>query len=423
MLLDQLLLDLRPANLKAEARRLYGKYSRRLRRLDERVVHLPAATAGKPRGRVLFSYILDPFLLADPALIPYSHTHFWESYTIARIWSELGFELDCVSWVNRGFVPRQAYDIVIDVRENLSRWAPLLPGALKVQHLDTSHYSFNNRAQQQRLDALARRRGVVLQSNKMLPVHQGLELADVGVVLGNRFTQSTYAFAGKPLLHVPVSVPFPYNEVEGKNFDAVRRRYLWFGSGGLVHKGLDLVLEAFAGLPDHELVVCGPIRRERDFERTYFRELYQTPNIRTLGWVDVAPASFLELAGSCLGLVYPSCAEGGGSSIYTCMHAGLLPVVDVEASVDVEPSWGVLLKAVDPAAIRAAVRVLSSRPAAELAAMSRVAREQARRTSSKEIFIQAYRRAAESLLDGSFRSLAPPSPLAPHELTAPLEEP
>lgn len=419
---DQLLLDLSPANVASEFRRLYGKYSRRLRRLDERVIHLPAATA-TARGSVLFSYILDPFLLADPALIPYSHTHFWESYTIARTWTELGFEVDCVSWVNRSFTPRRAYDIVIDVRENLARWAPLLPGALKVQHLDTSHHSFNNRAQQQRLDALARRRGVRLKSNKMLPVHQGLELADAGVVLGNRFTQGTYAFAGKPLLHVPVSVPFTYDEVPGKNFEAVRRRYLWFGSGGLVHKGLDLVLEAFAGMPDHELLVCGPIRRERDFERTYFRELYKTANIRTLGWVDVEPSSFLALAASCLGLVYPSCAEGGGSSIYTCMHAGLLPMVDVEASVDVEPSWGVLLEAVDPAAIRAEVRALSSRPAPELAAMSRAAREQARRTSSKEIFARAYRQAAEALLDGSFRSLAPPAPLSPHELTAPLEEP
>ncbi len=215
------------------------------------------------------------------------------------------------------------------------------------------------------------------------------------MVLGNRFTQATYAFAGKPVLHVPVSVPFTYPEAAGKDFAAVRRRYLWFGSGGLVHKGLDLVLEAFAGLPDHELLVCGPIRRERDFERAYFRELYQTPNIRTLGWVDVAPDAFLALARTCLGLVYPSCSEGGGSSVYTCMHAGLLPLVNFEVSVDVAPEYGVLLPRVDPETIQAAVRGLSARSRQQLAAMARAAREQARRVSSKEIFAAAYRRAAE----------------------------
>lgn len=415
-MLGQLRLDLSPANLRAEAKRLYGKYSRKLRGLDGKVVRLPAQ--GGKRGAVLFSYIVDPFLLGDPAKIPYGHTHFWESYTIARIWSELGFEVDCVSWTNHDFTPRQDYDVVIDVRTNLERWAPLLPRALKVLHADTAHHSFHNPAQQRRLEDLARRRGSAVMQHKRLPENRAIEVADVAVVLGNRFTQGSYAFAGKPILHVPVSVPFTYPPSLGKDFEAVRRRFLWFGSGGLVHKGLDLVLEAFAGMPDHELWVCGPIRRERDFERIYFRELYEMPNIRLLGWVDVAPASFMGLAGSCLGLVYPSCSEGGGSSVYTCMHAGLLPIVNFEVSVDVRPDFGVLLPRVDPESIRSAVRELSGRPAGELAAMAAAAREQARRTSSKEIFAAAYRRAAQALIDGSFRQTPPTLPLDPRELTA-----
>ena len=414
---EQLKLDLAPANLRAEAQRLYSKYRRKLQRLDHQVVRLPAQ--GEKRGSLLFSYIIDPFLLADPAAIPYSHTHFWESYTIAHTWAQLGFEVDCVSWVNSDFLPQQNYDVVIDVRTNLERWAPLLPAALKVLHADTAHFSFHNPAQEQRLASLAARRGVTLAAHKRLPENRAAEVADAVVVLGNRFTQGTYAFAGKPVLHVPVSVPFTYPWIQGKNFAAVRRRWLYFGSGGLVHKGLDLVLEAFAGLPDHELLVCGPIRRERDFERTYFRELYQTPNIRTLGWVDVEPVAFQALASSCFGLVYPSCSEGGGSSVYTCMHAGLVPLVNFEVSVDVREDFGRLLAKVDPETIRTAVRELSARPAAELEAMARAAREQARKVSSKEIFAAAYQRAASALAAGSFRQLPPPPPLDPRELSSP----
>jgi glycosyltransferase involved in cell wall biosynthesis len=418
MNLAQLGLDLAPANLRAEVRRLYAKYSRKLRRVDRRVVRLPAQ--GEQRGSVLFSYIVDPFLLTGPARIPYSHTHFWESFTIARTWAELGFEVDCVSWTNGDFVPARQYDVVIDVRTNLERWAPLLPAALKVLHADTAHWSFHNRARAVRLEDLQRRRGVALADRDPLPATRAAETADAIVVLGNRFTRSTYAFAERPVLHVPVSVPFEYPAAAGKDFEAVRRRYLWFGSGGLVHKGLDLTLEAFAGLPDHQLTICGPVRRERDFERAYFRELYRTPNIRLLGWVDVAPSSFLALADSCLGLVYPSCSEGGGSSVYTCMHAGLLPLANFEVSVDIGRSFGMLLPRVDPETIRGAVRELSARPAHELAAMADAAREQARRTSSKEIFAAAYRRAALSLIDGSFRQAPLPPPLDPRELSADL---
>ena len=35
----------------------------------------------------------------------------------------------------------------------------------------------------------------------------------------------------------------------------------------MVHKGLDLVLEAFAGMPEYHLTVCGPVAKEKDFER------------------------------------------------------------------------------------------------------------------------------------------------------------
>lgn len=416
MTLGQLKLDLQPANLTAEARRLWQKWSRRLRRDERRVVTLEPS--GAVRGRVLHSYVLEPFLLPDPSAIPYSHTHFWESWTIAETWRALGYRVDCVAWTNNEFVPAYDYEVIIDVRTNLERWAPLQPAALKVLHIDTGHHSYNNPAQACRHRLLVERSGAgALQSHKMLPANRGIEVADCGTVLGNGFTQGTYAFAGKPLLYVPVSVPFVYDWPAAKDFDAVRRRFLWFGSGGLVHKGLDLVLEAFAGLPGFELTVCGPIRRERDFERTYFRELYQTPNIRVHGWVDVAPASFAPLADRHLGLLYPSCCEGGGASVLTCMHAGLIPLVNHEVSVDVDATNGVPLARVDVASLRDAVRALAERPASELTDLARGAWRQARAHHSQEIFRAAYERAARQLIDGSWRQVAPPAPLDPRELS------
>ena len=62
-----------------------------------------------------------------------------------------------------------------------------------------------------------------------------------------------------------------------------------------MHKGLDLVLEAFARMPELHLTVCGPIHEEPAFEAAFRRELYETPNIETLGWVDIASPAFAEL--------------------------------------------------------------------------------------------------------------------------------
>ncbi len=402
MLTRYLLHHLAPAFLRSELRRITQKLLRKARRVDEQVVTLEPP-AGSPRGDVLFSYVIDPFLLRPGQAIPTTHTHFWESRTMARTFVELGFRVDAISWTNLGFVPPRDYDFIIDVRLNLERLAPLQPSAVCVLHTDTAHYTCNNPAQERRLQALAKRRGTAIRPQRMLPSNRAAESADCITLLGNEFTQGTYRFAGKPIFRIPISVPFTYPWPEGKDFAAVRRRFLWFGSGGLVHKGLDLVLEAFAGMPDFHLTVCGPIRRERDFEREYFRELYQTPNIRTLGWVDVGAPEFQQLARECLGVVYPSCAEGGGGSVVTCMHAGLIPVVNDEVSVDVDASRGMPLAECSIEQIRETVAELAERGARELEERARNAWSFARAHHTKDRFREEYRRFAASLVDGSWR--------------------
>ena len=126
---------------------------------------------------------------------------------------------------------------------------------------------------------------------------------------GNEFTLNTYSYANKPIYRVPISTTVLYSWPEEKDFEACRKRFLWLGSGGLVRKGLDLVLDAFAEMPEYDLTVCGPIQRERDFEKAYYKELYQTPNIHTVGWVDIASPEFIEITNNCIGLIYPSCLK------------------------------------------------------------------------------------------------------------------
>lgn len=377
--------------LPGRVERELGRWLRRVRRIDERVVHL--APAGRPAvGRALFSFIIDPFVARRGRAIDHSHSHFWESWRMAHVLVELGFEVDVTHWTNRTFVPEPVYDLLIDVRHNLERWAPRLgPDCLRVMHIETAHPSFYIPAQLARLEALASRRGIRLRPFKLIEPNRAIEHADAATILGNASTQATYAFAGVPLYPVPISQPLLYPFPERKRFDEVRRRFLWFGSGGMVHKGLDLVLDAFSGMPDYQLTVVGPVERERSFERAYRRELYATPNIRTVGWFDVAERSFLELADAHLGLVYPSCSEGQSGGVVTCLHASLLPVVTPQVGVDVDPAFGVTLGETSIESIRAAVAELAARPPAVLAAMAKRAWEFARARHTRERFESEYR--------------------------------
>lgn len=346
--------------------------------------------AGKSRGTVLLSYIVDPFLRKPGAEISRDHTHHWESHQIAQTFLDRGYAVDVISYQNRRFAPEKPYRFFVGARNNFERLAEHLPAdCRKIVHLDTAHWLFNNAAAYQRLLDVQRRRGVVLNNAKMVGPNWALEHADEATVLGNEFTMNTYAYAKKPMTRIPISNPLVYDWPEERDIERARRSYLWFGSSGFVHKGLDLVLEAFSQLPDFRLTVCGPLDQEQEFVKAFRKELYETPNITTIGWVDVAGAQFREVAGNCIGLIYPTCSEGGGGSAITCMHAGMIPVLSYEASVDVEDT-GVILKDSRIETIKHAVSALSDQSPTLLKKQARAAWELARARHSQEIFARRY---------------------------------
>lgn len=354
---------------------------------------------GPRQGAVLVSLITEPFLRPPGTPISHDHTHHWETVEIVEVWREMGFDVDVIRWTNKTFLPDKPYDIVIDTRANLERLAPYLPETcLKVMHIDTGYWEYHNAAQLRRIAAIRERRGAVIAPSKILPPNRGIQTADCATMLGNAWTASTYAFANKPILRVPISTTDMFDWPEGKDFAAARRRFLWFGSAGLVHKGLDLVLEAFAQMPECRLVVAGPVKNEQDFPEVYRKELYETPNIEVLDWVDLHSPEWLTLARTCGGVVYPSCSEGGGGSVITCMHAGILPVVTDSASVDIE-DFGVPIAGETVDDVIAAVRTVAAMAPEELERRTRAAWEFARAHHTRDIHAAAYRAAAKALLD------------------------
>ncbi len=171
------------------------------------------------------------------------------------------------------------------------------------------------------------------------------------------------------------------------------------------------MLEAFKEMPDHHLTVCGPIASEPEFVAAFHEELFETPNIETHGWVDIASQEFIDLAQRILAVVFPSCSEGGGGGVITCMHAGLIPIVTREASVDIE-AYGIPIERGSVDAVRTAVREASQMPAAELAERSHLGWSHAREHHTRERFARAYRAAAQNIPVGRFRDAsAVPQPL------------
>jgi glycosyltransferase involved in cell wall biosynthesis len=351
------------------------------------------------KGNVLLSYRIEPFLLKAGQAMPNDHTWYWEVWQIAQTFLELGYNVDVIQFHNDKFVPQKDYAFFIDIRHRMEALAPKLnKDCIKIFHVDIANMVFRNAAECNRLLEVQQRKAVTLKPQRFEVPNLGIEYADCAIVLGNDFTTDTFKYANKPMYRIPISSPVVYPYPDKKDFEAVRKRFLWFGGSALVLKGLDLVLDAFAQMPEYHLTICGPVSNDKEFEQAFYKELYETPNIHTYGWIDVSSPDFIEVTNNCLGLVYPSVSEGQSGAVISCLQAGLIPILSYESGVDVH-DFGMIFDNLSLEEIKAKVISISNSPEEKLKLMSRQAWEYARANHTKEKFAQAYRNAVEQIIE------------------------
>ena len=387
-------------HIKLLIKAIAGKFGYEIKTPSKQTISLEVVTR-KPKclqkGRVLIAYILEPFLTKTHKVFS-GHTHYNESTLIVDTFLDMGFEVDIIDYRNGNFVPQKKYDIFLSARIHFQAIARRLNrSCIKIAHLDTAHWLFNNHAAYARYLALQERRGAVISCKKIFEKSWAIEEADYATVLGNEFTIGTYEYSEKPLYPIPVPTACNYDWPTNKDFDRCRNTFLWMGSSGIVNKGLDIVLEAFAEMPDFHLIVCGPIENETLFREEYNSELYQLKNISTIGWIDVASKQFVDICQNCIALIYPSCSEGQAGAVITCMQAGLIPLVSYESGVDVN-DFGVILQNCSVSCVKETAKSISALPKNILERMSKNAWMYARENHTAQAYQTKFREAISDIM-------------------------
>jgi hypothetical protein len=109
-----------------------NSHSRRLRGLDrqrepltDRRVSLHARR--ESRGRVLLCYLKEPVeWSSDDERLNTGHPNKWDSWTLADILVELGWDVDVIDWDDWDFRPTRSYDAVIALDGNGARLTGLM---------------------------------------------------------------------------------------------------------------------------------------------------------------------------------------------------------------------------------------------------------------------------------------------------------
>jgi hypothetical protein len=367
------------------------------------VAKIPAK--GKSKGAVLLSYITSPFTssLGSPHTDP--HTSYWECAEIARLFSEKGYDVDVIDWNNTKYIPRKAYAVCIDTHKNLERLSKYLSkNCIKVMHVVSAYSNFQTEAEKKRLDSLEIRRGVRLIARRTEESTENPKFADYMEGFGNKRVHQTYERFRKNIFPIKESVSKIFDFPQDKDFARARNKFLWFGGGGAIHKGLDMIVEAFSQMPELHLHIIGPILSEKDFLEEYKSELalpnitlHGRPRIDALGKMTVDGEPFEKIANECAALVYMSCSEGTSGAVIQGMHVGMIPIITPESGI-MESAPQILVETPTPEKIKEIVKEFANLPSEKIKKMALDSWSFARTNYSKEAFSKGYKEFIEKVL-------------------------
>lgn len=357
--------------------------------------HLKGPICVKRGGqrKALLCYITKPFRSHSAV----SHPNHTEALIIAGLLAELNYEVDVVDHNSQFAIDYRGYDVLIGFGRTFARsFCDTGFNGRRILYLTGANPHFSNIAEAERIKRLYERRGVRMEPRREVywPWVCAAVNSDALIVLGNEWTLTTYASTHGSTFLVPVPYVQPV-KVEKTKSDFIMggRRFLWFGGGGAVHKGLDVLLEAVDNMRDDvHLDVCGPVDLESDFIALYRTMLWEHPKISFHGFVEAESAKMREILARNAFVIFPSCSEGGGSSVLTCMSAGLIPVVTEEASVETG-DFGISIASGSITSIQDAIRQAISLSEAERTVRSRKAAEYAVRAHSREAYSTSMREA------------------------------
>ena len=259
-----------------------------------------------------------------------------------KVLLQLGYSVDVINWADTTFNFAHKYDLVVSHGGvNFEQLHKQLAADVPYIYFSTGNYwKFHNQQEEKRFADFQQRHGVSLPPDRYInfPEETANKRADGIVVLGDASMRDVYPF---PHVFTINNGSFPDDHFDkiNKDYKKTKQNFLFFAGSGNVHKGLDLLIDAFKELDQNLYIVT---RLEGKIAAVFKNDL-NLPNIHAVGEVNMRTAEFYEVMDKCAFAILPSCSEGQAGSVVECMNQGLIPIVSQETRLDTE-DFGFTLK-------------------------------------------------------------------------------
>lgn len=276
--------------------------------------------------KVLLSYSSCTFSYDYPSVLYHSNSK--EITQFIKILIDLDFcvdVIDCDHPFPNKIIGEKTYDVIIGFGEPYECACLNSPNAIKIFYLTENLPSYVAKKSEERYiyykkrtknRRIGIRRDATLFKEEYLYLSDFvIELRDVPLNLDNIIE---YCISPTGLINDS------YIWID-KDFEKARKNFLWFGSSGAIHKGLDILIDVFKKSPDVNLYIYGLDKSESFLLRS------KSENIYACGTINVNSSLYLtEIIERCAFVILPSCSEAQSTAVITNMLHGLIPIVSRE---------------------------------------------------------------------------------------------
>jgi hypothetical protein len=273
----------------------------------------------------------------------YSHSNLNEIIKIVKIFSEHEYNVDIIEYRHQGVINYHKYHLIFgfgDIFEE-SFYTQDFSGK-RIFYATGAHPEFQNDAEIKRIKEFNRRHGKLVMPKRLPKKFWACSttFSDSIFCYGNDWTISTYQkFFDGLIMKITPSNHSDF-KFEKKDFQAIKKNFLWIGAAGAIHKGLDLCIETFLDLPEFHLDIIGPI--DGEIFEMYGNEKKINDNILFHGFMDIRSVKFKDLMEKNTFVICPSCSEGSNTSVILAMRFGLIPVLTKECGIDLDNAFEII---------------------------------------------------------------------------------
>lgn len=233
--------------------------------------------------------------------------------------------IDCRNENEESIIRKKKYDLVFGFGKPFNLLNQPEVDTKRIMYLTEKHPQYSKKKEKERLDYYYSR-----YNKKVNYSRTGLFYKEEDFV---NLDSIVYIGSPKDSDLIPCSIPkhsiAPTGLINKKyklhqrQISASKTKFLWFGSLGAIHKGLDLLIDAFKLNPNYTLYIAGLGK----IEEKNLPKYSNNKNIVNLGYVNVNSDRFLNIINDCSYVILPSCSEAMSTGVITCMNHGLIPII------------------------------------------------------------------------------------------------